>query len=374
MRGLTEFSLDRPKLVLGAALLITLAFLSQLPKVQTDTNPKNMLPPTSEVRVWNDDVDRTFALYEDTIVVGITHPQSVLNQDTLKRVRDITAEILTLKGVAGRDVSSLTTIDNVTAVGPDLKVAPLVMNIPQSDAAIQALRKSLFENPLFVDRIISRDEKTTAIYVPLEKGANGKEVADRIREIIARYPGEERYYVAGDPVARDTFGTEMFKLMGIFSPMAGMIMFIVIYAMFRNLAPAATMMAVAMVAIIWTMGLGIGLGFPIHIMSSMVPVFLMAIATDSIHIFNEFYFRIREKKDKRTAIIETMQAVGRPVRYTALATAAGFAVLLLMQSVPVRVFGGLIVFGTITLRLFSFSLIPAILTFVREDKISRSEE
>ncbi|MBI5137520.1 MAG: MMPL family transporter [Nitrospirae bacterium] len=373
LRSLTQFSLARPRLIFALVLLITLAFLAQLPKIQTNTNPKNMLPPTSEVRVWNDSVDRTFALYEDTIVVGIVHPASVLNTATLEKVRDITAGILRIKGVAGRDVSSFTTIDNVTAAGPDLKVAPLVTKIPKNEAELQALRQHLFENPLFVDRIISRDEKTTAIYVPLEKGANGKEAADRIREILAGYQGEEQYYVAGDPVARDTFGAEMFKLMGIFSPIAGMIMFIVIYAMFRSLAPAATMMLVAMVAIIWTMGLGIGLGFPIHIMSSMAPVFLMAIATDSIHIFNEFSFRLRESKDKRTAIIETMAAVSRPVRYTALATAAGFAVLLFMQSVPVKVFGGLIVFGTLVLRLLSFSLIPAILTFVREEKIVQEE-
>jgi len=369
---LVEFSIARPKLIFGLVLLITLVFAAQLPKIQLDTNPKNMLPPTSDVRVWNDSVDRTFALYEDTVVVGIAHPQSVLNSTTLEKVRDITAEVLRVKGVAGRDVSSFTTIDNVTAVADGLRVAPLLTKIPASEAEMQALRKTLTENPLFIDRIISRDEKTTAIYVPLNKGANGKEVADHIREILAKHQGEEQFYVAGDPVARDTFGAEMFKLMGIFSPIAGMIMFIAIYAMFRNLALAMTMMMVAMVAIVWTMGLGIGLGFPVHIMSSMAPVFLMAIATDSIHIFNEFYFRYREGRDKRVAIVETMEAVGRPVRYTALATAAAFAVLLFMQIVPVKVFGGLIVFGTVVLRLFSFSLIPAVLALVPEAKIGRA--
>ena len=369
--ALVEFSIARPKLIFGLVLLITLIFAAQLPKIQLDTNPKNMLPPTSDVRVWNDSVDRTFALYEDTIVVGIGHPRSVLNQGTLGKVRDVTTEILKIKGVAGRDVSSFTTIDNVTTVADGIRVAPLVTKIPATQADMQALRKTLMENPLFIDRIISRDEKTTAIYVPLDKGANGKEVADHILEIVAKYQGDERFHIAGDPVARDTFGAEMFKLMGIFSPIAGMIMFIAIYAMFRNLALAMTMMMVAMVAIVWTMGLGIGLGFPVHIMSSMAPVFLMAIATDSIHIFNEFYFRFREQKDKRTAIVETMEAVGRPVRYTALATAAAFAVLLFMQIVPVKVFGGLIVFGTIVLRLFSFSLIPAILTVLREEKVGR---
>jgi len=370
--ALVEFSIAHPKLVLAAVLLVTPLFLAQLPKIQLDTNPKNMLPPTSEVRVWNDSVDQTFGLYEDTIVVGIVHPRSVLNTGTLEKVRDITAEVLKVKGVAGRDVVSFTTIDNVTAEAGGLRVAPLVTKIPRNDAELQALRKTLFENPLFVDRIISRDEKTTVIHVPLEKGANGSEVADRIREILAKHPGEEQYHVAGDPVARDTFGAQMFKLMRVFSPVAGLIMFLAIYAMFRNLVLAASMLGVAIVAIIWTMGFGIALGFPIHIMNSMTPVFLMAIATDSIHIFNEFHFRFRETKDKRAAIIETMEAVGRPVRYTALATAAGFAVLIFMHVVPVKVFGVMVVFGTLALRLFSFSVIPAILTLAREEKLDRA--
>ena len=77
---------------------------------------------------------------------------------------------------------------------------------------IEYLRKMLYENPLFINRIISKDGKTTAIYVPLEKGANGKEVADKIRKIVKEEKGDEQYYIAGDPVARDTFGAEMFNL------------------------------------------------------------------------------------------------------------------------------------------------------------------
>ena len=372
--SLVEFSIRRPKWVLLLAGLLTLLFLTQFPKIRTDTNPKHMLPDTSDVRVWNDEVDKTFALYEDTIVVGVENDAGVLNRETLVRIARITDKILALPGVASRDVNGFTTITNVTAEAGTLKVGPLMPGAPQSQAEVETLRGALFGNPLLVDRVISKDGKTTAIYVPLEKGANGAEIANKIHAIVAAEKGPERYYIAGDPVARDTFGAEMFKLMGIFSPIAGMIMFIAIQLMFRNLVLSIAMMAVAMAAIIWSMGLLIGVGFPVHIMSSMAPVFLMAIATDSIHIFNEFYFRYREKRNKLAAIRETMQAVSRPVRYTALATAAGFAVLLFMNIVPVKVFGGLIAFGTVVLRLFSFSLIPAILTFVKEEKIAKAAE
>lgn len=370
--SLVEFSVNHPKIILSATVLATLVFLTPFPKMKIDTDPKNMLPETSQVRVWNDEVEKTFSLYKDMIVLGIVNERGILNPDTLGKIRRMTDAVLKLKGVAARDVSSFTTIDNVTVEAGTLKVGPLMAEVPGTDEAIETLRKTLLENPLFINRIISRDGKTTAIYVPLEKGADGKEIADRIREIVNKENGDEKYYIAGDPVARDTFGAEMFRLMGLFSPIAGLIMFLVIYLMFRNLALSFTMMGVAMISIIWSMGLLIGLGFPIHVMSSMSPVFLMAIATDSIHIFNEFYFRFREGKDKKTAILETMAAVGRPVRYTALATAAGFGVLVFMHIIPVKIFGALVGFGTVILRLLSFSLIPAVLSLLKEEKIRRT--
>ena len=383
--SLVEFSIRRPKLIVTVAVALTLLFLTQFPHIATDTNPKHMLPENSDVRVWNDEVDKTFALYEDTIVVGVENNTGVLNRETLTRIARVTDAIVKLEGVASRDVNSFTTITNVTAEAGTLNVGPLMPGVPQTEAEVEALRAALFGNPLLVDRVISKDGKTTAIYVPLEKGANGAVIAANIREIVSGENGPERYYVAGDPVARDTFGAEMFKLMAIFAPIAGMIMFAAIQIMFRNLALSCAMMGVSMAAIIWSMGALIGAGYPVHIMSSMAPVFLMAIATDSIHIFNEFYFRYREKHEsglagmrsnshKLAAIRETMAAVSRPVGFTALATTAGFAVLLFMNIVPVQVFGGLIAFGTIVLRLFSFSLIPAILTFVGEEKIARAAE
>ncbi|MDO8282454.1 MAG: MMPL family transporter [Thermodesulfovibrionia bacterium] len=369
--SLVEFSVEHPKLIVLLTIIITLAFATQFTKIKTDTNPKSMLPETSDVRMWNDEVEKTFSLYEDMIVVGIVNEKGVLNKDTLGKVQRITDEILKLKGVAARDVNSFPTITNVTAEAGTLRVAPLMTEVPKSEAEIESLRKMLFENPLFIDKIISKDGKTTAIYVPLEKGSNGKEIADEIKKILKKETGDEKYYVAGDPVARDTFGAEMFKLMAIFAPIAGMVMLLVRYLMFRDLFLSITLMMDAMVSIVWSMGLLIGLGYPIHIMSSMAPVFLMAIATDSMHIFNEFYFRYREKKDKKAAIIETMRAVSRPVRNTALATAVGFGVLLFMNIIPVQVFGGVVAFGTIVLRILSFSFIPAMFTFVKDEQIEK---
>ncbi|HET7497926.1 MAG TPA: MMPL family transporter [Candidatus Eisenbacteria bacterium] len=359
--SLVRFSVDHPRLVLGITALLTLLSLVPLPKIRTDTNPKNMLPPTAPVRVRNAEVERTFVLREDMIAVGIQNDAGVLQPATLGTIYRVTQAILKLPGVVSEDVTSFVTITNVRSEAGTVYVEPLMPEPPTTPEGIAQLRRKIFTNPLLLDRIVSRDGRMTAIFVPIEKGANGKVIADQIRDILRREHGSERFYVAGDPVARDTFGAEMFRLMAVFSPVAALVMFIAIYFMFRSFLMAASMLAVAMVAILWSIGALVALGFPVHIMSSMSPVFLMAIATDSIHIFNEFMFRRREAAGRREAVLATMDAVSRPVRYTALATAAGFAVLLFMTIVPVKVFGGVIVFGTLALRLLSFSFIPAVL-------------
>ena len=51
--SLVEFSVDHPKTVVLIIAIISLLLMTQFLKARTDTNPKNMLPATSDVRVWN---------------------------------------------------------------------------------------------------------------------------------------------------------------------------------------------------------------------------------------------------------------------------------------------------------------------------------
>jgi len=369
LNRLAAFSVKHPWLVIGLTIVATIAFASQFPKITIDTDPKHMLPVTSPVRQYNDQVEREFALHADVIALGIVNERGIVNPQTLSRIARLTEGIQKLPGVITRDVVSFTTIDDVSAKGGDLAVHPVLESIPESEADLEAFRRTLLENPLFVNRIVSPDGTATAIYVPIDPSANGKLIADEIRTLLPQDPGDDRYLLAGDPIARDTFGAEMFRQMGLFSPIAGLIMCIALWLMFRSVPLVVANMAVAMVSIIWAMGLLIGLGYPVHIMSSMSPVFLMAIATDSVHIFNEFAFRFDEVGDKQRAVLDTMAAVGKPVFYSDVTTAVGFASLATAAIVPVRIFGLVVGFGTLVILLMSFTLVPAILILLREDRI-----
>jgi hypothetical protein len=368
---LAAFSVEHPRLVIGLTVIATLMFAVQLPRITIDTDPKHMLPVTSPVRQYNDQVEKDFALHADVIALGIVNERGIVNRTTLSRVVELTRQIQKIPGVISRDVLSFSTIDNVTAQDGGLAVRPLLSRTPESEGELEAFRAVLLGNPLFINRIVSPDATATAIYVPIEPTANGKEIADRIRRILPQEPGDDRYLLAGDPVARDTFGVEMFRQMGLFSPIAGLVMAVALWLMFRSPPLILANMGVAIVSIVWAMGLLIGLGYPVHIMSSMSPIFLMAIATDSVHIFNEFAFRFGEVREKRRAVLDTIAAVGRPVFYSDLTTAVGFASLATATIVPVKIFGLVVGFGTLVVLLMSFTLVPAILVLLREDSIPK---
>src|SRR3990172_10067541 len=98
MNELTGFSINHPRWTIVLSLLVTVMFATQLPKVKTDTDPKNMLPATSDVRIYNDQVEKTFALHKDVIVLGIVNPHTVFNPSTLEKIERITNQAILLKG------------------------------------------------------------------------------------------------------------------------------------------------------------------------------------------------------------------------------------------------------------------------------------
>ena len=105
IQRLTLFSVDHPWLVIGLTVLATLGFGVQLPKITTDTDPKHMLPITSPVRQYNDEVEREFGLHADNLVVGIVNERGVANRDTLSHITELTRQIQRISGVVVRDVT-----------------------------------------------------------------------------------------------------------------------------------------------------------------------------------------------------------------------------------------------------------------------------
>jgi predicted RND superfamily exporter protein len=193
------------------------------------------------------------------------------------------------------------------------------------------------------------------------------DVYRKLKGKIAKFAGDEKYHITGLPVAEDTVGYEMFMQMAISAPLAMVVIFILMLLFFRKLVLVVSPMIVALVSVISTMGLLIGFGYPVHIMSSMIPIFLMPIAVvDSVHILSEFFDRYSREKGRRDTILEVMGNLFMPMLYTSLTSAAGFASLALTPIPPVQVFGVFVAIGIMIAWLCTITFVPAYVMMIKE--------
>jgi predicted RND superfamily exporter protein len=69
-----------------------------------------------------------------------------------------------------------------------------------------------------------------------------------------------------------------------------------------------------------------------------------------------------------------MATVAGPVFYSDVTTAVGFASLATVAIVPVKIFGLVIAFGTLVILLMSFTLVPAVLMLLKEDRLREAKK
>ncbi len=369
---MTTFSMDRPKTVIALSLLLTILFGIQFPRITIDADPENMLEADQPDRVFYNRVKEEFGIH-DLIVVGIVDEEGVFRPEALERIARATSEILRIKGVIIEELVSPSTTDNVKSAAGLLDIRPVLREVPGDPDAARGIRADVAENPFLHEKIASADGTAVALYVPIERKDMSYRIAADIREILDRelLPGQA-YHLAGLPVSEDTFGYEMFIQMAIVAPLAFMLILLIVLALFRQLAFLVPIGFTAMLSVVWAMGLLIGMGFTVHIMSSMIPVFLMPIAIlDDVHILSEFFDRYRVLGDKRRAVLEAMRPLYKPMLYTSLTSAVGFASLALADIPPVRVFGLFVAFGIAAAWLLALTIVPAVISLMDDDRLKR---
>jgi len=399
MHRLFAWATDHPGSITGIMLFVTvcLGMAAALPtlwprtfpflsSLKVDTDPENMLPPSEPVRLFHHAMRKEFSLH-DMIVVGVVNtssPDGVFNPESLKKVWELTEFVRTLHwpdkkhpgrtaGVIDADIIAPSTVDNIEQGGKGLvKFEWLMASPPETREAALAVRDRAERLPLLKGTLLSADGKALALYLPLTSKNVSYEVSRRLRQKIRSLQGNERYFITGLPVAEDTFGVEMFQQMSVSAPLAMLVIFLLLLYFFRKPAMVIAPMIVASVSVISTMGLLIITGNTVHIMSSMIPIFIMPIAVlDAIHILSEFFDRFGEIRDRRKAILLVMDTLSTPMLFTSLTTAVGFASLALTPIPPVQVFGLFVAFGVLVAWLWTVTFIPASIMFLRQKSLER---
>lgn len=97
------------------------------------------------------------------------------------------------------------------------------------------MRKAVLENPLLADKLASPDGRALAIYIPIERKDESYRIAQEVEAVAYReLRSGQQFYLAGLPVAEDTFGHEMFVQMAVTAPIAMAFIFFLLFLLFRR--------------------------------------------------------------------------------------------------------------------------------------------
>lgn len=371
---ITSLGSQWPRTVYLITALLALFFAAQLPRMHIDTDPENMLSADQADRVFNDRVEERFGLH-DAIVVGMvnkTDPDGIYNTRSLGSLHELSNAILSIEGVIPPDLMSLAVADNITqGETGEIRFSWMMNTPPATPQSAGNLRTQVERLPLLMNTLVSADGRAAAIYVPIASKDLSYPISRKIQELTDDLAGSDEFYITGLPVAEDTFGVQMFRQMAVSAPLAGLTIFLLMWYFFRNARLVLAPMIVAVVTVAITMGLLVGLGFTVHIMSSMIPIFLMPIAVvDSVHIMSEFADRYAPGKDIRESIEGVVDHLYKPMLFTSLTTSVGFASLLLTPIPPVQVFGGFVAFGVLLAFLVTKLFIPAYIVRMKPEKLA----
>lgn len=384
--ALINFAIHRPGRVFGASLVAVMAILLAvaLPflapetpwsKLKIDTDPENMLSASEPARLLNAKKSEQFALH-DTIVIAIENDRTangVFTPKALSDVQSLTDFAATIDGVIAADIVAPDRVDigrRNAAGGMDL--APVMQNVPSSQKEATALRERMLGMPMLNGSLVSRDGGAISIAVPIADKAEGRRIAAELNGHIDGLSGGNRYAITGLPVAQSVFGVEMFIQMAVAAPGAMLLIFVLLFAIFRSWWVAAVPLGVAMVSTIGAMGALVLTGNTVHIMSSMIPIFVMPIAVmDAIHVLSEFADRHEQAGDRRKTIRACMKTLWRPMLFTTITTMAGFASLALAPIPPVQIFGLFVALGVALAWFATVVIVPSALVKIPEDAIAK---
>ncbi len=404
--------------VVVVAALLTAGFAAGLTQLRMDPDSEAYVPQHHPIRrFWNEARD-SFGIGREIIVaVEADGPEGVFTPEILAGVAGLTDAVKEIDGVNEGDVRSLTDAEAVTGTDDGLDIEPFYDEPLTSQDQARSVRGKVFENPVYVGRLVSEDGSIAAIIVSADQQGpvEPSEIYRRVAERVAAHeiPGT-RILVGGNPAIEYWFGRQMAAELTELVPLSLFVVIAVLFLCFPSATPMvllrrAALIAVAAIAcslwffddvpwtkvvlavgagtlltgpgvalptlivatsVVWTWGLQALLGMPVYVAGTMVPALLLAIGcADGIHVLERYYETAREGLSAEQTVVAAMLEVWRPVVLTSITTAVGFGSLVLGRMAVYQVFGFTLAFGILIAMLLSLSVLPALLAMVPLSKV-----
>lgn len=173
-------------------------------------------------------------------------------------------------------------------------------------------------------------------------------------------------HVSGLPFIRtDTIRRSKREIV-TFSLLAALVSSIVLLFIFRSGTAIAVPLVVVGVAVIWSSGLLVLLGYQITTLTGLIPSLMIVIGMpNSVYMITKYHLEILQHGNKIKGLTRVIGKTGRSIFVTNLTTAIGFGTLAITRSKLLEEFGILAALSVLTLFGLSLLLVPILLSFQR---------
>ncbi|MBS3787978.1 RND family transporter, partial [Candidatus Bipolaricaulota bacterium] len=348
-----------PKTTIIVVLLITLFFGFWIPGLQIDNSVDDMLPSSHPAKELYDEVTETFG-GTDTIIVAYRNDE-VFSEETLSRISNLTKKFSQVEGV--NDVRSIANAKRLEGSGGTLNVSDLVPESGVKAEQIPGIEDYVEKTQTLRGTVLSSDGKYAGFLVELSEDSSDSIVYDDLNDIIEGEKTPKDFYIAGGPAVNAEMTSSMKNDLVTLVPIVVGVLAFVLYLTLRTAGGVYIPLSVVLLSTIWTLGLMALTGTEMSMISTTLPVMLIAIGVaDAIHILNDYYHKLGEGLKLGQAIDTVIKHIGTAIVLTSVTTAVGFLTLTTSPVSQVGEFGLFIGFGVIAALIISITWIPAFLS------------
>ena len=256
--------------------------------------------------------------------------------------------------------------------------------------------KEILNSPVYRNFVISEDGKTTGIIVYIKKDENIPEFKNKfekekyrdsiklknhhniieIRDVIKSYNSVSKIHLGGIPMIADDMMSFIKSDLIIFG--LGVLFFIIatLWFIFKKIIWIIIPVSSCILSVVIMMGLLGLLGWKVTVISSnFIALMLILTMAMNIHVSTR-YLQLKknfpEIKQNKLIFMTTEKMVW-PIIYTVLTTICAFLSLIFSEIKPIIDFGWMMTLGLISSFIVTFILLPTLLNFFDDKKISLQE-
>jgi len=372
MVGYFRFVLRHRALFLGTLVAITAIAASQFHKAIVATSLGKLF--LGESAAYDSYLEHVSKFGSDELLIVAYEDDDVLGAESLRRLQKALDRIDTLPDVA-RTQSVLDT-QRIFLSGDDEFIEGFIQGVTETpDIKIDAL-KDLTEDLLAQGTIISRDAKHAAVVVtladPSERDMESNvHLVDSIWTIFIEegFPEDKLHRAGSVAVVSEMMAQTRFNVKKLF-PFVCVLLMVTVFVIFRRFWPVIVSTSVAVVAVIWTMGVAIWMDPQINILLAAVPAVILIIAfSDVIHLCSAYLLELGDGDvPKDDAILRSAADVGTACVFTSITTFVGFLCLSLVPTPVFRQMGFILGLGVGVALLIAMTLVPILFSIMPKPK------